>query len=140
MPGRRTAQVNAGREKFLKAFAKTGNVSAAAEAAQVSRRTPYKWAEEDPAFKEAWDEAEAEAIDRLERAAWERAVEGWDEGHVNNRGELYSVRKYSDQLMVLLLKAHRPERYRERLEHTGPGGKEPVKFTLSIAPPAETPE
>lgn len=138
--GNRRQQADASRKRFLEAFALNANVSAAAAAAGIDRSTPYKWQADDPEFKEAWEQAEQQAIDRLEAAAYARAVDGWEESHVNNRGELYSVRKFSDQLAITLLKAHRPTKYRERMEHSGPGGKEPVRFTLNIAPPPEAPE
>lgn len=39
----------------------------------------------------------------------------------------YGVREYSDTLAIFLLKAHKPEKYRERHEHTGPNGG-PIQF------------
>lgn len=41
-------------------------------------------------------------------------------------GKHYVEREYSDILLICLLKAHRPKKYRERFEqqHTGKNGKE----------------
>ena len=67
----------------------------------------------DPDFALAWDEAVNIAADALEREAWRRAVEGFEEP-VHYRGEVVGyVKKYSDRMLELLLKAHRPEKYRE---------------------------
>ena len=54
----------------------TCNVSVAAKAACVGRRTVYEWRDAHPASRSAWDEVEQEAADKLEREAWRRAVEG----------------------------------------------------------------
>jgi hypothetical protein len=112
------------KEKFLKELAKRANVSDAARAAGVGRSTAYEWYEADQGFARRWDEAVEHAVDELEREAWRRAAEGFDEP-VYQKGELVGhVRRYSDQLMSVLLKAHRPEKFRERTqtELTGPGG------------------
>ena len=94
------------REIFLSVFRDTCNVSEAARAAGVARRTVYDWRDADPAFAIAWDEAEDEAVDALEAAARKRAIES------------------SDRLMEVLLKAHRPQKYAERskTELTGADG------------------
>lgn len=129
-------QAKARKEAFLAAYRMTGNVSAAARTADVYRTTPYAWADEDPDFKAAWEVAEQESIDRLEEEARRRAEQGVVD-YVVSQGKLVMVpdpetgeqvplakRVYSDTLMVLLLKAHRPDRYRDRqsVEHSGPAG------------------
>jgi hypothetical protein len=70
------------------------------------------------------DEATDEACDVLEAEAWRRAVDGVDRP-IFQRGEQVGVeRVYSDNLMVQLLKAHRPEKYRERTENIQRGQTE----------------
>jgi hypothetical protein len=146
--GDRPRRVSARKRRFLKAIASMPNVSAAARAAGVARGTPYRWAEEDENFKAAWEEAEQEGIDRLEAEAWRRAHDG-DIDYVVSQGKLVYItdeasgerkplvkRVRSDALMTLLLKAHRPERYRDRqsIEHSGPGGapiRQEVKADVS---------
>jgi hypothetical protein len=91
----------------------SGNVTRAAEAAGVSRRAPYDWRADDASFAEAWDEALEAACDALEAEARRRAYEGWEEP-VYQKGALVGrIRKYSDRLLEVLLRAHRPEKYRE---------------------------
>jgi hypothetical protein len=114
--------------RFLDALSKLGNVRAAAEIAGVDRSTAYrarsargKAAER---FCAAWDEALEEAYDRLEQEAWRRAIVG-TQRPVFHKGEpVGTVTEYSDRLLELLLRAHRPGKYelRQRLEHSGPGG------------------
>jgi hypothetical protein len=121
------------RDAFLAELALRGNISDAARAAGVSRRTPYEWRDADPDFAAAWQEALETAIDAMEREAHRRAFEGTskpiigrvgkDEDGIltDSAGEEIYIREYSDSLATLLLKAHRPEKYRERtdVQHSG---------------------
>jgi hypothetical protein len=121
------------RAAFLAELRRRGNVSDAARAATIDRTTAYLWRKNEPEFAAAWDEAIEAAIDSLEAEAWRRAAEGVEEPVIGRVGKdkdgivrdadglpLF-VRKYSDSLMNTLLKAHRPEKYRERqdVQHSG---------------------
>ena len=108
----------AGRKNALvEALAETGNVTRAAKAAEVGRRTHYLWLESDPEYVAAVQDAMERAADKLEEEAVRRAVEGVDEP-VHYQGErVDTVRKYSDRLLEFLLKGARPEKYRERIDH-----------------------
>ena len=142
--GDRPRQVSARKRRFLKAFRLVPNVSGAARAAGVTRGTPYRWAKEDEAFKAEWDEAEQQGIDRLEAEAFRRAHDGVED-YVVSQGKLVYIvdeetgqkaplvkRVYSDALMSLLLKAHRPERYKDR--HEMAIDADGVTFTLNLKP------
>src|SRR5262245_48741976 len=92
------------RAAFLAFLAETGNVSEAARAAGIGRRTAYHWKKTDEVFAEAWDDAEQALVDRLEQVARERAIDG------------------SERMLVVLLKALRPEKYADRgAGRFGPG-------------------
>ena len=87
--------------KFLEAFAQRGGVSHAALVADVTRFAVYRWIRDDPAFKEEFDEAREEAIDRLELEARRRAEDGWLE-EVHQGGRLVGhIRRYDGALMAL---------------------------------------
>lgn len=91
-------------------------MSESATLAGIGRQSAYDWRRDDAEFAAAWDDAVDQAADRMEREALRRAVEGVDEP-VYQGGELVGyVRKYSDTLLIFLLKAARPEKYRERAE------------------------
>lgn len=111
------------RPKFLAALAKTCNVTASARAAGVERQTAYAHRAQDADFAEQWEDALQQGIDHLETEAHRRAFEGveepvgWHQGVAGG-----TVRRYSDVLAIFLLKAHRPEKYRERHEISGPNG------------------
>jgi hypothetical protein len=119
-------------ERFLKALAETGNITAAVELAGTSRTRVYELRKVDENFRAAWDEAENSASDKLEAEAWRRAVDGVQEPLVSggkivrdDDGNPIATRRYSDAMLTLLLKARRPEKFRERssVEMSGPGGK-----------------
>lgn len=92
-----------------------GNVSKACEAAGISRRTVYNWREEDLVFAAAWDEAVEFGTDELEEEARRRAFAGVDEPVFYQGEECGAVRKYSDTLLIFLLKGRKPDKYRERV-------------------------
>jgi hypothetical protein len=113
-------------ERFLMALAETGVVSTAAEIAGTSRTRVYELRKRDPAFAAGWDEAEERAADALEAEAWRRAVVGVAEPLVSagkivrdDHGLPIAIRRYSDTLMIALLKARRPEKFKDRqvVEH-----------------------
>jgi hypothetical protein len=108
------------RKCFLEALSETGNVTAAIQIAGTSRTRVYELRKEDSSFAAAWEEAEEIAVDGLEAEARRRAVEGVQEPLVSagklvrdDDGEPIAIRRYSDNLLLALLRAHRPPR-RER--------------------------
>lgn len=99
---------------FIDTLRTTVNVTLAAQAVGISSGTAYRHKKEDILFSERWDEALQEGVDLLEHKAHERAFEGVDEA-VYYKGDIVGyVTKYSDPLTMFLLKAHRPDKYRER--------------------------
>lgn len=110
----RTIRTDSAREKFIAALRETCNVTEAARAANIGRTAAYDWRNDDNVFAAEWDEAEQEAADKLEREAWRRGVEGTDKP-VTFQGRITdSYKEYSDRMLELLLKAHRPEKFKER--------------------------
>lgn len=91
---------------FLDLFAQSGNVMLSARGAGVDRSTPYELRGRDEAFAAAWSEADRAATMVLEAEARNRAMKG------------------SDRLLIFLLQARDPARYRPnyRVELTGDGG------------------
>ena len=89
---------------FLKAYSAAGFVGAAATAAGVSRTAVYEWKANDPDFSKAWERCEDEATSVLEDVALKRAMQK------------------SDTLLIFMLKAKRPDKYREVLRHSGMNG------------------
>jgi hypothetical protein len=92
--------------RFIDSYRASGNVRLSATSAGIDRDTVYKRRKRDERFAADWAAAQEDAIDVLEAEARRRALSA------------------SDQLLMFLLKAHRPGTYRDnaRLELTGPAG------------------
>lgn len=123
-PGNSAQQVSKRRETFLAEYAITGNISHSARVAGIDRGTHYKWLL-DPDYAQAFKDADGEAADILEAEARRRAVEGVDEPVGWYKGEAGGVvRRYSDTLLIFLLKGRKPDVYgdKHQIEHTGKGG------------------
>jgi hypothetical protein len=109
------------RQAFLGFLAETGNVTESARLVGTSRSRVYEIRLRDALFREAWEEAEAIACERLEAEARRRALEGVPEPLISAGrlvcdadGNPVIVRRYSDTLLITLLKAHNPERFDRR--------------------------
>ncbi len=94
------------RAAFLDGFRESATVTGGCEKANVNRTTAYRERQRDETFALAWADIEAGVTCELESRAVELALAG-------------DVR-----LIEFLLKARRPEVYREhhQVEHVGPGG------------------
>lgn len=104
------------KREFIRVLCETGNVTESARAIGVQPQVMYRIKDRDEEFREAWDLALDEGTDALEAEARRRAVEGVDRP-IYQRGELVGYeRQYSDQLLIRLLEAHKPEKYRHRAE------------------------
>lgn len=99
---------------FLKTLAKTGRIGYSARAAGYSCSTYLARVRRlDPDFSNQWDEAIDIAMDILEDAAHERAVDGVEEP-VFHKGVIVGHKlRYSDGLLTTLLKANDPDKYRD---------------------------
>lgn len=109
---------------FLTAYSTVATISHAAKLVGIDRSTHYDWLDTDPQYKEAFEEAKLTACDNLEAEARRRAMVGCEEVIYYQGVECGRVRKYSDTLLIVLLKANMPERYIERraIEHAGTVG------------------
>ena len=87
------------RAAFLRTLAKTPNVSLACRSARISTRAAYNAREADPEFAEQWLAALNQSVDKVEAKVFEQAIDG------------------NEQLAMFILKAHRPEIYRENVRH-----------------------
>jgi hypothetical protein len=108
-------------DRFINSLRRLGNVSRACKAGGVGRETVYAHRKADEAFSARWADALEESADWLEREAWRRAVKGLDKPVFQQGRRVGTVREYSDALLVQLLKANRPEKFREnaKIEHAG---------------------
>jgi len=99
-------------ERFLRALAGTGNISASVRESGLSRSTVYFWRAHDHEFAKNWDDALAEATDKLAYEARRRALDGIEVVQYFQGEPVGTIRKYSDQLLMFLLRAYRPSIYK----------------------------
>ena len=98
---------------FLADLAENCNVSHAARLAGVDRSTAYRHREESAAFAAAWDDAVEDGIEALELSLRRRGMET------------------SDTAAIFLLKAHRPEKYRDAVKVTGSGKNGEIEHAVA---------
>jgi len=86
------------RALFLKELMRTPVVGTAARRAGLTRKRVLAERDRNAEFREAWDQAVMQSVDDVEQVLVEKALDG------------------DIQAIDRVLKAHRPERYRERHE------------------------
>lgn len=101
------------KREFFKALGECGVVTYSAKRAGVSVTTIQRYRKSDPKFLERFDDALESAVEAMELEARRRAVDGTAKP-VYQGGKLVGhIQEYSDVLLIFLLKANRPEKYRE---------------------------
>ncbi len=119
---------------FLMHFAKSGIQGQACSLAGCSRISVHHWKAEDKIFAQLYDEAMEISIEALEIEARRRAMDGTTKPVYYQGMRCGSVQEYSDTLLILLMKAHKPDKYREKIDASRfPGGginEDPVKVYL----------
>jgi hypothetical protein len=99
---------------FFGELAKCGNTTKACESINVSRIAVYDRLKYDTEFKARYDAAKALGADGLEDEATRRAHDGVEEAVFFQGVEVATVTKFSDGLIQFLLKANKPEKFKDR--------------------------
>ena len=119
--------------RFFAALSDGASVSQAARRANYGRASVYEWREADESFRAAWDEALEEGTDLLEDEAFRRAHDGVPKPIFYKGDRIDTVHEHSDTLTIFLLKARRPDKFKERTAATLDGGEKAVKVDLSLS-------
>lgn len=100
----RTIRTDENRRRILKALARGGSYTLAAEAADIGRTALHAWLNDDEEFKAECLGAIEAGTDRLEDVAVQRAVDGG-----------------SDTMLIFTLKGRRREKWgdKQQVEHSG---------------------
>ena len=116
-------------ETFLDLYREFGSIRKCAEALGISTTAIYKHRNGDPEFDEQCIQAEEDFSDGVDENITDRAVNGTQEPLVyqgkimkDEAGHPVMVTRHSDRLAELVVKAQKPDKYRERREITGAGG------------------
>lgn len=105
--------------KFLASLSRLPSVAAAAQSSGFTVRSWYCLRARDAAFAAEWDAAIDAGVPKLEHAAMIRAFHGTERPIFQNGKHVASELVVSDRLAEVLLRAHRPERYSEKLMVAG---------------------
>ena len=122
--------------KFIKDLKNHGRVDLACKAASAARGWVYAWRDKDIDFNDAWVHSKAIGKEILKDEAHRRAYEGVAEPRFH-QGEICGhVQKYSDTLLMFLIKQSDPS-YREhfQIEHGTASGR-PFLFQMTLHPDA----
>lgn len=155
--GKHRAYTRTGKWKkvFIAKLREIGIVVRAREAANISVKALYDARRRDKEFAREWDEALEDSTQALEAEAFRRAYHGVDEpvffqgqlaGDWYNRdGQIvpkgtpdavfvpHTIKKHSDILMMFLLKARRPNVYRDNYKVQIQGGTVKHEHTVQVA-------
>lgn len=124
---------NPKKRAFLAAFAHRGQVVKAATMAGIHWQSHYNWLEQDDEYAKAFEKAKQVVADRIEDAFFHRAVNGTD-APVIYEGEITDTyKKYDTTAGIVLLKALRPDKYRENVNLSGHVGLPVEDFYNRIA-------
>lgn len=117
-------------QAFIGVLADTGSVTQAALEVNMSATSCYRLrrSADGRAFAAAWDAAVQTASLRLVDLAFDRAVNGSPEPVFDREGNRVGQRiRYNDRLLMFLLRAHQPDRYRT----AGQGANPPAPAAMS---------
>lgn len=118
---------------FLSALTEGMSVGDAARAAGIHYTLAFRRRKTDKAFDAAWMEATKISTKLLEREAARRAYHGVERPVYHKGIECGRIRHYSDVLMIFLLKARKPEMYRDQHEQGMGGTNVQVNVQANIA-------
>lgn len=130
MTNPKTIRTSRRRMRFLEVLGDCAIVTRAAEAAGGSRSAFYAWRREDADFARDWDQAVELGIAALEDEALRRVLDGIEEPVFYQGRQVATVRKFSDPLLMFMLRARKPGRYRERPAGAPPPRPEPDPIEL----------
>ena len=141
------------KEPFLEQFALSGNQTLSLRPLGVHRTTVKRARDADPEFEEAYQDAKEGATDLMVAEARRRAVAGVrdpviyqgqqqyvrgsdGELRLDDRGDPIplTIRKYSDTLLIFLIKGARPGTYRDNVsvKHSGGVQSGPRRVTFNF--------
>ena len=109
---------------FLREFAGDGRIKQTAKAVGSTPTAHYRWLRTSPHYREAFLEARDRAVDTFHDELVTRAVFGV---------ERKASRRYSDTLLMFLLKSLRPSVYREGPLDPATGERQPLLVKLDLS-------
>ena len=121
---------------FISELMRHGNTTWALEKSAAARGWVYRWRQENTEFADAFEDARTCGRESMIDEAHRRAYDGVDEPVFYKGDEVATVTKYSDSLLMFLIKQSDPT-YREhfQIDH-GNAGSRPFVFQMMLHPDA----
>jgi len=109
------------KKSFLLAYSTGLTIGEAADKAGIGRQSHYDWMnhehDEREMYHQAFEDAKERRFEILEKEARRRAVEGVENPIFDKDGNLVGHEiKYSDTLLIFLMKGSHPEIYRDNMK------------------------
>lgn len=130
----RSAETLAKQQLFCEGYTQKGTLTGAAKYAGIAVSNHFRWLDVDPDYPKRFEVAKLTAQELLVEEGRRRALEGVEEPTGWYKGEPGGfVKRYSDSLLIFLIKGAFPDVYKDRHEHTGKnGGPIEVQSTVTI--------
>jgi hypothetical protein len=109
--------LNPTKTAFIGAYIDTCSISEACAVANVQRHVHYYWLATDAIYLSAWLAAKPLVAERLEDEAVRRGFKGVLKP-VTIAGQREEITEYDSGLLKMLLMAHAPDRFKQRVEQT----------------------
>lgn len=137
------------KKPFLAAFAELGSIKAAGQITGVTSCMHRRWLKKDRKYRKLFKYAEEEATNILEDEARRRAIFGTqrimlykgepvmvpkDLKKPNGKKVVYVERTPSDTLLLALLRANRPDKFRNNVDITSKGEQITYKRVKGVSP------
>ena len=122
---------------FVEALADSGSVATAAQRVGMSESSAYRLRRSPgaEAFDRAWSAAIDAASKKLLDAAFERAIVGSEEPVFDREGNRVGRRlRQSDRLLMFLLRAYGPDRFRESAAAPAPAASRAPRRSFTSTP------
>lgn len=110
------------KEDFLQLIATGYTKTGACVVLKISAGCITMAREQDEDFDRAWLQAQEEQADLIEQTALERALNGIEKPQWFQGERVGEDTVYDNNLLITMLKAAKPEKYKDRKEVTGAGG------------------
>lgn len=119
---------------FLRSLRELPNVSYAARRSGITRAAAYKARKENAELAAAWEESLREGVELLEEVTWKQATIGsrkpiWMKDPDGNPVKVDEVLEFNTTAAIFMLKAHAPDKYREKVD-IGNSDGEPLRISM----------
>lgn len=130
----RSPKCEAQQKLFCECYVRVGTITGASREAGIDPNYHFRWLEQDPDYPARFKMAHLQASELLVEEGRRRAYQGVEEPTGWYKGEPGGfVKRYSDALLIFLIKGAFPDIYKDRHEHTGRnGGPIEVQSTVTI--------